>query len=83
VEPNVSEIYSKIYKYSHTQNIDDNGVKQSNYGNNWTNSNIRGTDRTSASSQAHVLTFSGSSSLTVDLYYNGESVNYDWVSVWK
>ena len=83
MEPNLIEIYNKIYKYSHTQNVNDNGVQQSDYDEDWGNSNIRGTNRTSASSQAHVLTFPGVSSLTVDLYYNGESVSYDWVSVWK
>ena len=68
--------------YSHTENIDDTGLKSSDYGNNWTNSNIRGSGRTSASSDAHVITISGASSLTVDLYFNGESTSYDWVSVW-
>ena len=63
--------------------MNDSGVKQSDYGHNWTNSNIRGTDRTSAVNQAHVLTITGAISLTVDLYYNGESISYDWVSVWK
>ena len=71
-----------IKKYSHTSNINDSGYKSSNYGNNWTNSNIRGTGRTSSSSQAHVVTIPGASSLTVELYYNGESTTYDWASVW-
>ena len=71
-----------IIKYSHTSNIDDTGLKSSNYGNSWTNTSIRGTDRTTSSSNAHVITIPGASELTVDLYYNGESVSYDWVSVW-
>ena len=75
-------IWSKT-KYSHTQNVDDTWRKTDNYNNNWSNSNIRGTDRTYASSQAHVLTFPGATKLIVNLYYNGESINYDWVSVWK
>jgi hypothetical protein len=58
-------------------------MKLSNYGNSWTNSNIRGTYRTSAVDQAHVITIPGAHSLVVDLYYNGEGVSYDWVSVWK
>ena len=70
-----------IEKYSHTENIDDTGLKSSNYGNSWTNSNIRGTDRTSANSNAHVVTIDGASELTVDLYFNGESISWDWVSV--
>ena len=71
-----------ITKYSHTSNIDDTGLKSSNYGGNWNNTNIRGTDRTTSSSEAHVITIPGASELTVDLYYNGESVSWDWVSVW-
>ena len=50
-------------------NIDDNGVKQSDYGNNWTNKHIRGTDRTSASSDAHVLSFSGAQRVNVTVTY--------------
>ena len=62
-------MHEKVYKYSHTQNVSDAGVKKSKYGNNWNNSNIRGTDRTSAVNQAHVLTFSGSSSLKVTVTF--------------
>ena len=70
-----------ITKYSHTSNVDDTGLKTSNYGNSWTNANITGTDR-GDTSKAHVVTIPGASSLTVDIYYNGESVTYDWVTVW-
>ena len=70
-------------KYSHTRNVTDAGEKTTNYGNGWTNADIRGTDRISSSSDAHVLTFPGANNLIVDLYYNGESISYDWVSVWK
>ena len=70
-----------ITKYSHTQNVDDTGLKSSDYGNSWTNANITGTDR-GDTTQAHVVTIPGASSITVDLYYNGESTSYDWVSVW-
>ena len=68
-------------KYSHTSNVDDTGLKQSNYGSSWTNANITGTDR-GDTSQAHVVTLSGASSITVDIYYNGESTSYDWACVW-
>ncbi len=70
-----------ITKYSHTSNVDDTGKQNSNYGNSWTNANITGTDR-GDTTKAHVVTIPGASSITVDLYYNGESVSYDWVSVW-
>ena len=71
-----------ITKYSHTSNIDDTGKKNSNYGNSWTNANITGTDRGNTS-EAHVVTIPGASSITVDIYYNGESTSYDWVTVWE
>ena len=72
-----------VTKYSHTENIDDTGKKNSDYGSNWTNANIRGTDRTSSSTEAHVITIPGASTLTVDVYYNGEGSSYDWVSIWS
>ena len=68
-------------KYSHTSNVDDTGRKTANYGNSWTNANITGTDRGSTSS-AHVITIPGAATLNIELYYNGESVSYDWASVW-
>ncbi|MBR2828124.1 MAG: InlB B-repeat-containing protein, partial [Bacilli bacterium] len=71
----------EVIKYSHTSNIDDTGIKNSDYGNSWNNSNIRGSDR-GDTSKAHVISIPGASTLTVELYYNGESVSYDWVSVW-
>ena len=70
-----------VTKYSHTSNIDDTGLKTTNYGNYWTNANIAGTDR-GDTTKAHVVTIPEADSLTVDLYYNGESISYDWVSVW-
>jgi hypothetical protein len=33
--------FSENKKYSHTQNITDDGVKESNYENNWGNGYIR------------------------------------------
>ncbi len=79
---NDTQTEETITKYSHTSNIDDTGKKNSNYGNNWTNANITGTDRGSTS-QAHVITIEGAESLTVDIYYNGEGTSYDWVSIWS
>lgn len=69
-------------KYSHTENISDDGTKNSNYGNYWNNSNIRGTDRNLANSQAHVVTIPGAKSVHVKITWGGESANYDWVTVW-
>ena len=57
-----------ITKYSHTPNVSDTGVKNSNYA-----SNLNTND---------VVTIPGASTLTVDIYYNGQSVSYDWLSVW-
>lgn len=72
----------QMTKYSHTQNITDAGVKESNYANNWNNSNIRGTDRTSASSQAHVVSIPGAQTLNVTIEYGGESTSWDWACMW-
>ena len=72
-----------IVKYSHTSNIDDTGRKNTSYGNSWSNLQIRGTERTSASSNAHVVTIPGASSIKVEVYYNGESTSYDWVRIWR
>lgn len=71
-----------VTKYSHTQNIDDTGLKQSNYGGSWTEANITGTDR-GDTSKAHVVTIPGATSINVKIYYNGENTSYDWVSVWR
>ena len=77
-----SSVYKRITKYSHTSNVDDTGIKKNSYGNNWSNSNIVGTDR-GDTSKAHVVTIPGANQITVDIYYNGESTSYDWVSVWE
>lgn len=73
---------STVRKYSHTQNIDDTGRASGNYGNSWNNSYIRGTDRTSANSNAHVITIPGATELNVELYHSGESC-CDYVSVYE
>ena len=52
-------------KYSHTDNVDDAGVQNGGYGNN--------------KSFSRVVTIPGASSLTVNLTYQTESTNYDWV----
>lgn len=67
---------------SHTQNISD-GNKTSNYGNYWSNANIRGTGRDAASSEAHVITVPGAKSVVVSVEYGGESTNYDWLRIWS
>ena len=76
------EVLGESTKVSHTQNVDDTGYQVSNYGGSWTNANITGTDR-GDTTKAHVITMPGSTSLTVDVYYNGESTSYDWVNVWE
>ena len=70
-----------ITKYSHTSNVSDDGMQNSNYGNNWTNANITGTDRGDAG-KAHVVTIPGADTLHVKIVYGGESANYDWVCMW-
>ena len=70
-----------VTKYSHTANVDDTGLKTANYGNSWNNSNITGTER-GDKSKAHIVSIPGASSLTVDIYYNGQGTSYDWLSVW-
>ena len=68
--------------YSHTSNIDDNGTQNSNYGNNWTNANITGTDR-GDSSKAHVVTLPDAKTIKVTITYGGESASYDYACVWE
>ena len=82
---NNEQINTVLYypkKISHTSNIDATGRMISNYGNYWTNSNIEGSDR-GDTSKAHVVSIPGASSLKVDIYYNGENISYDWVSIWQ
>lgn len=71
-----------VTKVSHTENIDDTGKKLYDYGNSWGNANIDGTDRGNKS-EAHVLSFPGASSISVEVYYNGESTSWDWACVWS
>ena len=68
---------------SHTQNLDDLGEKQSDYGNGWNNSSIRGTGRDSASNEAHVVTIPGAEELSVSIVYGGENAGRDWACAWQ
>ena len=78
----VTQMYfSENKKYSHTQNIRDDGVKESDYGNRWDNSYIRWTDRTSYSYDAHVVSFPWTEALKVTVTFWWESNNCDWVIV--
>lgn len=58
-----------VTKYSHTDNISDDGTQNSNYGNN--------------EKKTEVVTIEGATSLTVTITYGGESANYDWVSIFS
>lgn len=55
--------------YSHTANVDDSGKQNGNYANNLNTNNV--------------VNITEASNLQVDIYYNGESISYDWLSVWK
>lgn len=77
------QIKTEVTKYSHTQNISDDGTQNSSYGANWGNSNITGTDRSAGNAQAHVVKISGVKALHVKITWGGESSSYDWVSVWE
>ena len=58
-----------VTKYSHTDNISDDGTQNSNYGTN--------------EAKTEVVTIEGASSLTVTVTYGGESASYDWVSIFS
>ena len=86
----INEVYynyesgtATITKNSRTQNVDETGKQLSNYGNSLGNSYIVGSDRATGNSNAHVVTISGATTLNVEIYYNGESTSYDWVSIWQ
>lgn len=66
-EPVVSSLVN--YEYSHTPNLDDAGVKLSNYGNSL--------------NLVDVVTIPGAMSLHVKIIYGGESSSYDWVCMWE
>ncbi len=63
-------LYRKIAeRYSHTSNINDNGVQNGDYGNN-------------LNTPAEVITIPGATKLHIKLTYAGQSDSYDWVSFW-
>lgn len=55
--------------FSHTENLDDAGEGSNGYGNN--------------KSITQVVTIPGASQLNVTITYQTESINYDWVCIWK
>ena len=69
-------------RYSHTENIDDDGNQNGNYEPNWGNRNIRGTGRTKADSHAHVITIPGAEKLHVRLKWGTQHFNRAYVSIW-
>ena len=76
-------VMKTVAAVSHTENISDYGVQSGGYGDNWTNGNIRGTDRTESNVEAHVVTIPGAKNLHVSLMYGTEAANYDWVCMWQ
>ena len=56
-------------KVSHTPNVSDTGVKNSDYANSLSTNDV--------------VTIPGAEALKVDIYYNGENTSWDWLSVWK
>ena len=68
-------------RYSHTSNIDDTGKKISNYGSNWTSSNIVGTDR-GDTTKNHYIKIDGASKIYVEIYYGTQDINKAWACMW-
>ncbi len=68
---------------SYTENLSVAGEQKSNYGNYWNNSNIRGTGRDSASSEAHVITLEGATQLQVTIVFGSEGASWDWMCMWQ
>ena len=58
-----------VTKYSHTDNISDDGTQNGNYGNN--------------EKKTEVVTIEGATSLTVTVTYGGQNAWYDWVSIFS
>ncbi len=58
-----------VTKYSHTSNINDEGIQNGIYSNNL--------------NMNDVVTIDGASMLHVKITYGGESSNYDWVCMWQ
>lgn len=55
-------------KYSHTDNIDDNGVANGTYANSL--------------SKTDIVTIAGAKHLTIDVWYSTESTSYDWLAIY-
>ena len=58
-----------VVKYSHTDNVDDTGKQNGNYGN--------------SEKKTDVVTIPGADQLTVTVTYGGESATYDYVSIFS
>ena len=58
-----------VVKYSHTDNVDDTGKQNGNYGNN--------------EKKTEVVTIPGADQLTVTVTYGGESANYDYLNIFS
>lgn len=58
-----------VTKYSHTPNINDEGVQDGNYANNFSSNDV--------------VTIPGAKSLNITITYQTESTSYDWVCMWE
>ena len=58
-----------VVKYSHTDNVDDTGKQNGNYGNN--------------EKKTEVVTIPGADQLTVTVTYGGEGASWDYVSIFS
>ena len=62
-------VSNPVTKYSHTSNLSDDGIKNSNYGN--------------SEKKTEIVTIPGADQLTVTVTYGGESKRYDWLSIFS
>ena len=60
--------YAPITRYSHTANIDNNGIANNVYGNN-----LNATD---------TITIPGASRLNIEVWYSTEGISYDWLCIY-
>ena len=70
-----------IYAYSYTENLNEQGEQLMPYGASWNESNIRGTGRTEAANEAHVVTIPGAQNIHVEL--TCKTSGGDWMDIWK
>ena len=80
VSRNDAVVYKTGSAVSYTENLDEYGTQLSNYQQGWSNGNIRGTGRETASSEAHVVTIPGAESLHVTVVYGGSAM--DGLCLW-